>query len=200
VDEKKSWPYDEFDAETSPEHETLFAEIRGELAYRKRLSMEERDRLLRDYRAAWGGMKDSEDGSVLDGPIPQSYVDRWYEINGKESNYSGQQKDVEAIIAAGVSISPTPDGGFTLRQGAGGAITIPSDQIAEFLDGCRQAATQRSPNRPSNAVSVASDNTRYSQNAKLAYGNPVLEERQKRNEAEMKKYAEQSSMVYPRWK
>jgi hypothetical protein len=189
--------FDEFDAETSPEFTQLFAEIAGELNYRRKLAMEENDKFLRDFRAAWGGLK-NQDGSVLDnGPSPE-YVARHYAINGPESNYKGQQKDVESITAGGVVISPSPDGGLVFRQGAGGGIVVTADGVDDFFAGCYQVRSQRAPTAPS-PTNMTSAPVRHGQNDKLTYGNPVLQERMERNEREMKKYAEQSGTKYPRW-
>ncbi len=200
MEKKISWPYDEYDAELSPEHEELWAEIAGELRYRKRLSMTERDRLLRDYRAAFGGIRD-EDGSVLDGPIPQSYIDRWYAIHGKESNYKGQTKEQKyADVAGGISIAGGSHA-ITCFQGRGN-ITLGSKAAAQAFVASMQeaiAGMEDDPVAVSPAVSTASSARSFSQNERLIQSSEARKQRFEQNMREAERFARQSAFSYPRY-
>jgi hypothetical protein len=190
--------FNEFSAENSPEFTRLFGEIAGELAYRRRLKMEENDRFLQDFKAAWTGYKE-QDGSVLDADVPQSYVDEYHRITGKESNYKGQ-KQVKGLSASTASTSVTAsDVGCVIMQAAG---TLRYSDPAEMrkLGQILLAAADQMDAAPDPLTGAnTSSNREYSQNSKVTYGNPVLKARAERNEREAKKYAEQSGTKYPRW-
>jgi hypothetical protein len=164
--------------------------------------MEERDRFLTDFRAAWAGLKD-QDGSVLDGELPQAYIDAFHRINGPESNYSGQKKHVKDLSASIGSVSVTAsDVGLIMMQAAATIRMDDPDQVRRLGQTLIAAADQM--NAASAPVvgangQVLSDNRPYSQNSKLAYGNPILKEQMERNLRELEKFAEQSAYSYPKY-
>ncbi len=158
---------------------------------------EEGDSWLQDFSKGFSGNYRDTDGSVLDGALPQAYVQRFHEINGPESNARGQRKEVESIVAAGITISPTPDGGLVLRKGTG-SIVVPAGQVADFLDGCRQAATQRAPGVPA-PTQMSSSNRQFSQNELVVQSDATRKARFERNMREMEKLARASAFEYPKY-
>jgi hypothetical protein len=187
--------FNEFSSDNSPEFTQLFAEIAGELTYRRKVSMEERDSWLQDFSKGFSGSYRDTDGSVLDSDLPQAYVEAFHRINGPESNNAGQkqQKDYN-VVAGGISIHGGPHS-VVCFQGTGNIVSGSRADALAFIQEFIVAMNQMEddPVAPSSEVSPAN------QNAKVAYGNPVLQARAERNEREMEKYAKASGVQYPKW-
>lgn len=163
------------------------------------MDKDERDLWLQDFSKGFTGSYRDRDGSVLDGELPQAYVDAFRRINGPESNYAGQ-KHVKELSASVGSVSVTAsDVGVVIMQAAGTIRMGSSDEVRQLGQILIAAADQMTDAPEPLTGANTSSNRQYSQNSKLTYGNPVLKARQERNEAEMKKYAEQSGHKYPKW-
>jgi hypothetical protein len=160
--------------EVSPEHSELFAEIAGELNYRRLKSMEQRDVYLTDFRKGWsGGARDSDNRGLAGGTPPQDYVDRWYQINGSECSSKGSkinQKDYSASIG-GVTVQAS-DVVCTLQKSVALIQLFDPAEVRALGQSLIAAADQMTaaPTYPATPVGTdnhASSSFSYSQNAKV---------------------------------
>jgi len=170
----------------------LFADIAGELAYRRKLSMEERDIYLQDFSKAWALEKDSDGRGYQGGTPPPGYVAQWQAITGPESNYSGQQHKGWSGNGGGCSFTVNDSGGLVLHQGQS-VITVTANVLAEFAGLVQTALAQSRAVQPASAGQTARV---LSHNEKVVQSDPILRERARRNRQEEWKA---SQPRYPQW-
>ena len=198
---KKNWPYDEFAAETSPEYQQLFAEIAGELAYRRKLKMVENDRFLRDYRSAWQGTMKDQDGSILDPPIPAAYAQKCMELAGPQSTRMKERKDYSTTVGNQTTVYAT-ESGVVMMQAAN-TIHVDPDDLQALIDALNAAKATVGPMAPDPIVGAYpgrnSSNYRYSQNARVIADSEQRKTQLERNLKEMEKWAKASASSYPRY-
>jgi hypothetical protein len=172
--------------EPSPEFSELFAEIAGELSYRRKVSMTERDLWLTDFSKAWSGPKDHT-GQLLSGRVPDDWAAEWYRINGLESNYpSRKQEDYSATIGDAIFLHAT-ESGVLLQLGANTIHVDPDDlqPLIDALTACKKVVGSMAPNPP---IAVQQNSAfMHSQNYKAMFGDdrPGVQAARKANDQRM---------------
>jgi hypothetical protein len=129
----------------------------------------------------------------LAGKPDQDYIDEWYRINGKESNYKGQKHVKEYSASVGSVVVNASDVVCILQQSAATIQLADAAQVRALGQSLIAAADQMTaapvnPATPVGTTNHASSSFVYSQNAKVFYGDdrPGAKMSRARNEATMR--------------
>ena len=174
----------------------LYADIR----YQRRLKMQENDRLLRDYRSAWTGTMKDQDGSILDPPMPASYVQECMKLAGPQATRNEERKDILQTIGNQFT-GFANESGVVFQQAANTFHIDPDDIDATiaFLQAAKAVVGPMAPDPLTGVAGQASSNYSYSQNARVAESSEERKRQQDKNIKAMEAWAEQSSKAYPRY-